>query len=79
MSAILVTLSNIHVILKKKYCGWFRLSRYEGLDSEGVVNEDLPNSWECLKCCNEGKQGQLKVSMDFMIYNVTKFWVNFVP
>lgn len=22
---------------------------------EGVVNEDLPNSWECPKCCKEGK------------------------
>nr|KAI8753311.1 lysine-specific demethylase 2B-like [Biomphalaria glabrata] len=34
--------------------------KYENLDNEGVVNEDLPNSWECSKCCNEGKQGQLK-------------------
>ncbi|XP_067014972.2 jmjC domain-containing histone demethylation protein 1 [Anabrus simplex] len=24
-------------------------------DSEGVVNEDLPNSWECPKCCKDGK------------------------
>ncbi|KAL0267255.1 UNVERIFIED_CONTAM: hypothetical protein PYX00_009581 [Menopon gallinae] len=22
---------------------------------EGVVNEDLPNSWECPKCCKDGK------------------------
>ena len=28
----------------------------------GIVNEDLPNSWECPKCCDDGKQGQLKVS-----------------
>ncbi|RUS79534.1 hypothetical protein EGW08_012702, partial [Elysia chlorotica] len=35
--------------------------KYDSLESEGVVNEDLPNSWECLKCCNEGKQGQLKM------------------
>ncbi|CAL1543944.1 unnamed protein product [Lymnaea stagnalis] len=34
--------------------------KYENLDNDGVVNEDLPNSWECSKCCNEGKQGQLK-------------------
>ncbi|GFR58760.1 lysine-specific demethylase 2B, partial [Elysia marginata] len=37
--------------------------KYENLDSEGVVNEDLPNSWECLKCCNDGKQGQLKARL----------------
>ncbi|XP_049794770.1 jmjC domain-containing histone demethylation protein 1-like [Schistocerca nitens] len=24
-------------------------------DTEGIVNEDLPNSWECPKCCKEGK------------------------
>ncbi|GFO37758.1 lysine-specific demethylase 2b-like [Plakobranchus ocellatus] len=35
--------------------------KHENLENEGVVNEDLPNSWECLKCCNEGRQGQLKV------------------
>ncbi|BFZ04644.1 hypothetical protein BsWGS_07683 [Bradybaena similaris] len=34
--------------------------KYENLDNEGVISEDLPNSWECSKCCNEGKQGQLK-------------------
>ncbi|CAG5136102.1 unnamed protein product [Candidula unifasciata] len=34
--------------------------KYENLDNEGVISEDLPNSWECSRCCNEGKQGQLK-------------------
>ncbi|XP_074640784.1 lysine-specific demethylase 2B-like isoform X2 [Tubulanus polymorphus] len=34
--------------------------KYENLAEEGVVNEDLPNSWECAKCCQGGKQGQLK-------------------
>lgn len=28
---------------------------------EGVVNEDLPNSWECPKCCKEGKNIEYKV------------------
>ncbi|KAJ8888157.1 hypothetical protein PR048_007644 [Dryococelus australis] len=28
-------------------------TRYPEL--EGMVNEDLPNSWECPKCCSEGK------------------------
>jgi hypothetical protein len=30
-------------------------------DMEGVVNEDLPNSWECPKCCKEGKNVEYKV------------------
>lgn len=29
---------------------------------EGVVNEDLPNSWECPKCCKEGKNVEYRVS-----------------
>ncbi len=35
--------------------------KYENLTSDGIVNEDLPNSWECAKCCHEGKNLQLKV------------------
>lgn len=27
---------------------------------EGVVNEDLPNSWECPRCCQEGKNVEYK-------------------
>ncbi|XP_060069633.1 lysine-specific demethylase 2B-like [Ylistrum balloti] len=34
--------------------------KFENLDNNGKVNEDLPNSWECPKCCHDGKQGQLK-------------------
>lgn len=37
--------------------------KYENLDNEGNINEDLPNSWECPKCCHDGKQGQLKVNI----------------
>ncbi|XP_025092678.1 lysine-specific demethylase 2A-like isoform X3 [Pomacea canaliculata] len=33
---------------------------FENTDVDGVINEDLPSSWECIKCCNAGKQGQLK-------------------
>ncbi|CAI9734561.1 lysine-specific demethylase 2A-like isoform X3 [Octopus vulgaris] len=32
----------------------------ENIDGEGVINEDLPNSWECPKCCQDGKRGQTK-------------------
>ena len=27
----------------------------------GVIDEDLPSSWECARCCEEGKEGQGKV------------------
>ncbi|XP_039298773.1 jmjC domain-containing histone demethylation protein 1 isoform X1 [Nilaparvata lugens] len=27
---------------------------------EGIVNEDLPNSWECPKCCRDGKNVEYK-------------------
>ena len=36
--------------------------KYPDLSNEGILNEDLPNSWECPRCCDLGKQGQLKVS-----------------
>lgn len=29
-------------------------------DAEGGVNEDLPNSWECPKCCRDGKNVEYK-------------------
>lgn len=32
----------------------------ENIEGDGVVNEDLPNSWECPKCCQDGKRGQIK-------------------
>ena len=35
--------------------------KFENLTTEGVLNEDLPNSWKCAKCCYDGKEGQLKV------------------
>ncbi|XP_064613441.1 lysine-specific demethylase 2A-like isoform X2 [Liolophura sinensis] len=34
--------------------------KFEGLQSEGVINEDLPNSWECPKCCQGGGEGDFK-------------------
>jgi F-box/leucine-rich repeat protein 10/11 len=41
-------------------------------DMEGVVNEDLPNSWECPKCCKEGKNVEYRVSG---LVFLTSFWV----
>ncbi|XP_053376119.1 lysine-specific demethylase 2B-like isoform X2 [Mercenaria mercenaria] len=31
----------------------------ENLNNDGVLNEDLPNSWKCSKCCFDGKEGKL--------------------
>ena len=35
----------------------------ENLEGEGMVNEDLPNSWICLKCHTDGKERHLKVGI----------------
>ncbi|KAH3886544.1 hypothetical protein DPMN_010555, partial [Dreissena polymorpha] len=34
--------------------------KFENLNNDGIINEDLPNSWKCAKCCYNGKEGQLK-------------------
>ncbi|XP_060587380.1 lysine-specific demethylase 2A-like isoform X2 [Ruditapes philippinarum] len=31
----------------------------ENLNNDGILNEDLPNSWKCSKCCFDGKEGKL--------------------
>lgn len=33
----------------------------DAADAKGVVNEDLPNSWECPSCCRSGKNNDYKV------------------
>lgn len=38
-------------------------------DYEGVVNEDLPNSWECPRCCQEGKNVEYKVHAHLQFVN----------
>ena len=38
-----------------------------GLDKEeGVINEDLPSSWECPNCVQEGKQGTSQVYTQYI-------------
>lgn len=37
-------------------------------DIDGVVNEDLPNSWECPPCCKEGKNIEYKVGLAAIFY-----------
>ncbi|XP_014091056.2 jmjC domain-containing histone demethylation protein 1 isoform X1 [Bactrocera oleae] len=32
----------------------------DAADAKGVVNEDLPNSWECPSCCRSGKNNDYK-------------------
>jgi F-box and leucine-rich repeat protein 10/11 len=28
---------------------------------KGIINEDLPNSWECPSCCESGKNADYRV------------------
>lgn len=37
----------------------------------GVIDEDLPSSWECGRCCEAGKEGQGKVS--FRLFHLLAF------
>uniref|UniRef100_A0A7N8Y692 Lysine-specific demethylase 2B n=1 Tax=Mastacembelus armatus TaxID=205130 RepID=A0A7N8Y692_9TELE len=36
-------------------------------DSNGVVNDELPNCWECPKCNHAGKTGKVSICMDFIL------------
>lgn len=44
----------------------------EGSQLNGVVNEDLPNSWECPFCCISGKNTDYKVNFYFLYNNRIK-------
>ncbi|KAG7223993.1 hypothetical protein INR49_015250 [Caranx melampygus] len=37
-------------------------------DSNGVVNDELPNCWECPKCNHAGKTGKVSICMGFVLY-----------
>ena len=34
---------------------------YPQLTHDGVINDELPNSWECPKCCDAGAPKNVKV------------------
>uniref|UniRef100_A0A8C6T8L5 Lysine-specific demethylase 2B n=1 Tax=Neogobius melanostomus TaxID=47308 RepID=A0A8C6T8L5_9GOBI len=36
-------------------------------DSNGVVNDELPNCWECPKCNHAGKTGKVSLFTDFVV------------
>lgn len=36
-------------------------------DSNGVVNDELPNCWECPKCNHAGKTGKVSICINFII------------
>lgn len=44
------------------------------LTHSGVVDEDLPNSWECAKCCEAGKEGQGKVEILRIVIHICTRW-----
>ena len=39
--------------------------RTKGQPYEGVINEDLSNSWECPECCNENSNSDDKVRKSY--------------
>lgn len=45
------------------------LKTKENLEGEGTINEDLPNSWICIKCNTDGKEKYLKVGL----FNRTRY------
>lgn len=52
--------SHVQYILK------FSSLLFQFVDAEGIVNEDLPNSWECPECVKEGYNKEYKVSTVFV-------------
>lgn len=36
---------------------------YQVSDASGVVNDELPNCWECPKCNHAGKSGKVSTNM----------------
>lgn len=58
------------IILDVQYFSvWWKLILFlfQETDSGGVVNDELPNCWECPKCNHAGKTG--KVSITFLPNN----------
>lgn len=39
------------------------LSVYQVSDASGVVNDELPNCWECPKCNHAGKSGKVSTNV----------------
>uniref|UniRef100_A0A7N6BBC1 Lysine-specific demethylase 2B n=1 Tax=Anabas testudineus TaxID=64144 RepID=A0A7N6BBC1_ANATE len=37
-------------------------------DSNGVVNDELPNCWECPKCNHAGKTGKVSICVGYILY-----------
>lgn len=44
----------------------------DAADAKGIVNEDLPNSWECPSCCRSGKNYDYKVSYEIYSENFNR-------
>ena len=43
------------------------------LTNEGLINEDLPNSWECPKCCGSGQQALTNVRLSLTSKSLKAF------
>ncbi|XP_078410324.1 lysine (K)-specific demethylase 2Bb isoform X14 [Cetorhinus maximus] len=44
--------------------GCLKVKQLKVQDGDGVVNEELPNCWECPKCNHEGKTGKFKIGKE---------------
>ncbi|XP_078083613.1 lysine-specific demethylase 2B-like isoform X9 [Mustelus asterias] len=44
--------------------GCLKVKQLKVQDGGGVVNEELPNCWECPKCNHEGKTGKFKIGKE---------------
>lgn len=54
-------------LLNSRKCKWM-VVLFQCPDSEGMVNEDLPNSWECPKCCRDGRNIEYKVCLLYHLF-----------
>lgn len=52
--------------LRQQHLKIISMLLFQFVDAEGIVNEDLPNSWECPECVKEGYNKEYKVSAVFV-------------
>jgi len=42
--------------------------QYLNTSHVGILDEDMPSSWDCCRCCKRGKQGQCRVCTVYCFY-----------
>lgn len=56
-----ITHSECAIAAATNFSSTDRLKELSGDTTKGIVNADLPNSWECPSCCRSGKNNDYKV------------------